>query len=88
MDSAMMIETSHEYCFITEMFEDGFKAREVVELCIDQEMPILQAQIYTQYHVKKHGRDDQFGITSEAARFFNEDQYDVWNRQRVEANLG
>ena len=81
-----MIETSQAYVFICDMFDDGWEAKEVIELCLDCDMPIQQAQIYTQYYITKHERRDVFEIDQDPdiCYYFSERQYAQWAAERAE----
>lgn len=84
MHHAKQIERSEEYAYIKAMFADGFDAEEVLDLCNEIEMERDVAQVYVQYHLTKHGWGDEFAITDDVTRFFNERQYEQWRKEREE----
>ena len=71
---ARKIKFLEKYRFIDAMFDDGFEAREVLELCDDWDMDRVSAVVLTQCWLILNQRKDEFEINcTDAERFFNSD---------------
>ena len=69
------IEDFRTYDFITSMFNFwGFDAEEVIESCIEHDMPRADAVVQVAHYIKQNELDDTFRIDCvDAERFFRPD---------------
>ena len=65
--SSQSIENSTVYDFVCAMFDDGFEASEVVEICEEHEVDRLTAVLTVHYYCIKHKRPDSFLIEDTTA---------------------
>ena len=74
MKASKILNKSYCYRLIDSMFDSGFEADEVLEICDDHEVRRVDAVVTMAYYLRHNGRDDTFKIDCvEAERYFRPD---------------